>query len=572
MVHVLQEPSVETNGAPYVTIKSDTEPFICCEGRYELYVEGTILQEDSGKVEKPENYIAALFVAYGTHAFSMLRGSFSIIIYDTREQTVYGARDHFGIQPLYYMETGQHVQVAHQKEHVLEEKDHSYVSTEAMQHYFSFQYVPQPMMMTAGIQALQAGHFFMKKIDEPLELTCYFHAAFTPTLEIGEELTITRIREALINAVHMCLPKNETVGIFLSGGIDSSVIASIAQQYHSSVKAFSVEFDEKGYSEIEDAKETAEMLGIEHFTYTVTAEEFMDIVPELIAAMDAPIADPSCVPLYVAAREAQKHVDVILSGEGADELFGGYNMYREHESIKYVSQLPDPLLRAIQSVAMKIPEGMKGRSFLLRASTPLEERYIGNAKIFEENEKKEFLYPYDSAHAYCQHTRALFAHVEHAHPAEKMQYIDVHTWLPGDILAKAHAMARTHSLDVRMPFLDLELFFVAKHTPVDQKIKNNTTKYVLREAAKGLAPAHTIAQKKLGFPVPIRKWLKDELYDWAMAIIQESKTTHLIDPRYARRLLETHARGKIDYSRKIWAMLIFMVWYERHISHSDRYL
>lgn len=544
------------------TIQSNRETYTFCDGRFELLFEGVLFPKKKKCIADPETYIAALFSVYGVHAFSMVRGQFSFVIWDHQEHVLYGVRDPFGSYPLYYRETENGVlHISSAKRELMNQMDEP--NPEALQHFFSFQYVPDPLSMTKGIQVLQAGHYMKKKWNEPVENEQYFHAMFTPKIRINERDVVGDIGKSIRNAVFSRVPEDQSVGVFLSGGIDSSLVAALAKEESSSLQAFSVGFAEEGYSEIASAKRTAQMLGIPHHIHVITVKEFIDVLPDVISVMEDPIADPSCIPLYIAAREAKKNVDVILSGEGADELFGGYSIYREHDSIKLISQLPDTVQRMIRRVATVIPEGIKGKSYLLRASTPLEQRYIGNAKIFEEQTKRHFLYGFNPEKTYEQRMVVLYEQVQHAHPTEKMQYIDVHTWLPGNILAKARAMATAHGLDVRMPFLDVDVFALAKQIPVELKIRNQTTKYVLRQAAKGIAPDHVIEQRKLGFPVPLRKWLKNELYDWAMAVIDQSETDDLIDHQYARDLVQKHAIGKIDYSRKIWALLTFMMWYDQ---------
>lgn len=544
--------------------KKDISPFYFDDGNYELFFKGTIYDGKTGLITDPEQYISNEFLVHGTHIFTFLRGSFAIVIKDIQEEIVYAARDRFGIKPLFYKDTGRECQIAYWKSDLLKEEQRDQIKLAAMQHYFSFQYVPIPLT-TTGIKQLQPGHFLQKKKGEDIEIHQYFKAELSPKLGIDEEETVSQIRTSLTESVSKRLSENERIGVFLSGGIDSSVVAAIAKEEYPQLCAISVEFGHDGYSELDIAKETADKLGLKHICYTIHAEEFKELVSEVVPLMNDPIADPSCIPLYVAGREAKKHVDVILSGEGADELFGGYNIYREHESLKYLSGLPSPLLRVIQNVSKLIPEGVKGKSYLFRASTPLKDRYIGNAKIFEEDAKKDLLYTYNPSHPYTEQTKDLFAEMDWAHPMEQMQYIDLHTWLPGNILTKAHMVSHVHDLDVRMPFLDEEVFNVAKNIPVQHKIKNNTTKYVLREAAKGIAPDHVIEQRKLGFPVPLRIWLKDELYDWAIDIINNSSTGGVINKDYALHLLEKHVSGRIDYSREIWTVLIFMLWYEYHI-------
>lgn len=278
--------------------------------------------------------------------------------------------------------------------------------------------------------------------------------------------------------------------------------------------------------------------------------------------MDDPLADPACVPLYFVSREASKHVKVVLSGEGSDELFGGYNIYHEPDSLKLFRSLPASVNRALGKLGNLLPEAVKGKSFLQRGTTPLQDRYIGNAKMFENDEKRQILKQYNENLPYQQVTKQLFNNVIGYPLVNQMQYVDIHTWMRGDILLKADRVTMAHSLELRVPFLDKEVFNVAREIPVDLKVANGTTKQILREAARGMVPDHVLDRKKLGFPVPIRHWLKNELNSWAKQLIHESETGHLIHKDYVLNLLNAHCNGKQDYSRKIWTVLMFMLWHQ----------
>lgn len=253
--------------------------------------------------------------------------------------------------------------------------------------------------------------------------------------------------------------------------------------------------------------------------------------------MDDPLADPAAVPLYFVAREARKHVTVVLSGEGADELFGGYNIYREPESLRLFVRMPNIVKAVLRVIAKMLPDGMKGKSFLERGTTPLEERYVGNAKIYSEKEKAALLKTYQEGREYTAVTAPFYRETLHYPPVNRMQYIDLHTWLRGDILVKADKMTMAHSLELRVPFLDKKVFEVARQIAPDMKTANGTTKYILRKAAEGIVPDHVLNRKKLGFPVPIRHWLKNEMYDWARQLIHESETDHLFHKDVLYRLL-----------------------------------
>lgn len=508
--------------------------------------------------------IISLYSSIKEKAVNKLRGMFAFVIWDKEEKTLFGARDHFGIKPLFYMEDAERTFFASEKKSIVYALENNVIDNDSLQHYLTYQFVPEPLTMSEGIKKLEPGCYFSKKIGEPLQITKYWKTSFEPIVKSEDDYT-KEIRHVLIDSVKMHMRSDVPVGSFLSGGIDSSIIASIARQFHPSIKTFSVGFEREGFSEVDVAKETAEKIGVENISYIISPEEYMNELPKIMWHMDDPLADPACVPLYFVAREARKHVTVALSGEGADELFGGYNIYREPQSLAVFDKIPSMFKTLLRYIAHIMPEGMKGKSFLERGCTPLEQRYIGNAKMFTEDEKRELLFMHKESLPYTEITKPLYEQCKNYGPVEKMQYIDIHTWMRGDILLKADKMTMAHSLEVRVPFLDKEVFEVAKHIPAQLKTANGTTKYILRQAAKGIVPDHVLNRKKLGFPVPIRHWLKDEMNDWAKKLIHESNTDHLLNKSYILKLLDNHCLGKGDYSRKIWTVLMFMVWHNVYI-------
>lgn len=531
--------------------------------RTELMKKGCIF-ETSSEIE----VIAALFAEKGVDAFRELRGMFAIVIWDNLEKTLIAARDPFGIRSLYYMDREEEFLFSYLKEEIIKVKGKLSFYDQALQHYLSFQYVPTPMTLTKEISRLEPGKYLIKKPQQPLQLYRYFHATFQP-VDGNEKQIINRIQEVLVDSVNTHIQDADKIGAFLSGGIDSSLLVGIAKKINPSIKTFSVGFEEDGFSEIPIAQRTADELGVENHSYIIKPEEYVNSLPTIIRFLGDPLADPSCVPLYFAAKMASEHTNVVLSGEGADELFGGYQIYREFESLKLFQHLPATLLKWLNRMSKIIPEGIIGKSYLARGTTPLKERYIGNAKIFEEKDKKQFLKTYQEENHYRLITDDLFQQMIEEHPSHQMQYIDIHTWLPGDILVKADRMSRAHSLSLRAPFLDKEVFLVARKIPVKYKISEKQTKQILRKAAKDFVPEHVVERKKLGFPVPTRKWLRDELFDWAQEIILASETGYLLDKSYCLKLLIDHATGKRDNARKIWTILVFMVWHQVHMEKQE---
>lgn len=557
-----------------IDIESGHQPFSYHDERYWMIFNGEVynyIELRKNLVEMGYQFdtdsdtevIIALFDRYREQAFKQLRGMFAILIWDTEEQTLFGARDPFGIKPLYYRDTEKGLYFASEKKSIVEPFTDK-VSHEALQHYLSFQYVPEPYTISQDIMKVEPGHYFVKKGDEALAFHRYFHATFNP-VNLEKSDYIEKIRDVLYDSVNVHMRSDVPVGSFLSGGIDSTIIASIAREINPDIKTFSVGFEQNGYSEVDVAKETADALGVKNYDYTISPEEFVNKIPKIIYHLDDPLADPAAIPLYFVGREASKHVTVVLSGEGADELFGGYNIYREPLSLKMFDSVPQLLKTALKHVSKVIPEGVKGKSFIERGTTPLRERYIGNAKMFEETEKKSLLTSYNPNLPYQSITEPFYDACQTSHLVNQMQYVDIQTWLRGDILLKADRMTMAHALELRVPFLDKEVFNIAQAIPVDFKIAEGTTKHILRKAAEGIIPDHVLNRKKLGFPVPIRHWLKNELNTWAKNLIEESETDHLLNKSVIHQLFDDHCNNKADNSRKLWTVFMFMIWHQIYI-------
>ncbi|MFS7254946.1 asparagine synthase (glutamine-hydrolyzing) [Carnobacterium divergens] len=536
------------------------------ELRDELLKDGYTFETDSDT-----EVIIATYAKYKEKTAERLRGMFGFVIWDKQEKSVYGARDHFGIKPFHYAEEDGVIYFASEKKSIYQILKKKELDEVSLQNYLTFQFVPDPDTMIKGIHRLAPGHYFTKKLDGPMEITRYWEATFAP-VQKSEETFAKEIKDALYDSVEKHMRSDVTVGSFLSGGVDSSIIVAIAREFNPKIKTISVGFEREGYSEIDVAKETADRLNVENISSIITPQEFMDEFPRFVWHMDDPLADPAAVPQFFLSEVARRHVKVALSGEGADEMFGGYTIYNEPNSLKTLTNLPNGLKKGLNHLAKMMPEGMRGKSFLERGTTPMEERYVGNAKIFEEAEKQKLLKNYLAGHPYQDVTRPFYDASKGYDPIDRMQFIDIHTWLNGDLLLNADRTTMAHSLELRTPFLDKEVFKVARTLPSDIRIANGTTKYILRKAAESFVPDNVLYRKKLGFPVPIRHWLKDEMNEWAKGIIRESATDHLINKQYVLQLLDDHCAGKADNSRKIWTVLTFMVWYKVYIETNQQFL
>ena len=531
---------------------------------YEKLREQLIQKGMQFQTKSDTEVILALYAEKKEEAVKDLRGMFSFVIWDKIEKKVFGARDPFGIKPFFYCEHKNGIYFASEKKSIVSVLEKDQVNPESLQHYFTYQYVPEPKTMSQNIIKLEPGHCFTKKEHEPMQIRTYWKPEFKP-VNVEKQALIKEIRDVMYDSVQMHMRSDVPVGSFLSGGIDSSIIASIAREFHPGIQTFSVGFEHEGFSEVDVAKETAEKIGVENIDVVVSPQQFVAELPKIIWHMDDPMADPAAIPLYFVAQKAAEHVTVVLSGEGADELFGGYNIYHEPFSLQPLNRLPKPFKSVLKGASSMLPKGVKGKSYLERVATPIEERYYGNAKIFTEEEKHQFIRLYNDAWAYTNVTKPLYEQIKNYDDVAKMQFIDIYTWLRGDILVKADKMTMANSLELRVPFLDKEVFRVASKIPTHYKITNGTTKAILREAVRGVVPDHVLDRKKLGFPVPIRHWLKNELHDWAVDLIHTSQVDYLLNKNYFLDLLADHVANKADNSRKIWTGLTFMLWHQIYV-------
>jgi asparagine synthase (glutamine-hydrolysing) len=552
------------------------QPLPYLDGRYHLIFNGEIynylelrseLAEKFGATFATEGDGEAIVAGYhhlGEGVVTRLRGMFAFLIWDSVDRVMFGARDWFGIKPLYAYSDERGAFFSSEKKALLSvapEQVRQDVDTTALQHYLTLQYVPEPASMHRGITRIDSGTCFTVRPGQPVTTRRYFKPDF-PIKPVSEpDRLYHEIADALRDSVAKHMRSDFTVGSFLSGGIDSTAVAALAKEHNPKLLTFTTGFERSGFSEIDVAADSAAAIGVEHITKVVTPEEMMQTLPLIVWYLDDPVADPALVPLYFIAREARKHVKVVLSGEGADELFGGYTIYREPISLRHLTAAPDPVRKLLGTLSGRLPEGMRGKDLLRRASIGIEERYYGNARIFRPDEMQHLLRCYSDRVSYTDVTAPYYAASKHLDDSTRMQYIDLFTWLRGDILVKADKMTMANSLELRVPFLDTEVFSVARSIPVEQKLTRETTKYALRRALAEIVPPHVLNRPKLGFPVPTRPWLRDVMYDWARDIILEAGTDHLIDTTAALDLLAAHRTGPHDYSRKIWTLLVFMIWH-----------
>lgn len=513
---------------------------------------------------------------YGVKALDKLRGMFSFAVWNEKEQTLMLARDFFGIKPVYYAQIDGHFVFASEIKSILAFPGYERkVNQQALEQYLSFQYSPLEETFFKGIYKLMPGHILIYRQGR-FEIKEYFHPYLEPKNdpagEIEAEALQNRLRGVLRDSVEHHMLSDVEVGAFLSGGVDSGYLAAIS----GADQAFTVGFDEgEHYSEVDRAKEVAQQAGLKHHIRIIGKQEFWDSLPDVMYYMDEPLGDASAVALYFLAEEASRYVKVVLSGEGADELFGGYNIYREPDSLKAVSWIPRGIRRKIGQLAAKLPD-IKGRDFLIRAGMSVEERFIGNAYIYREKEKQQILRNPIQGPSTREFMKPFYtalgnqtAGKKKLKDMEKMQSVDLNYWLPGDILQKADKMSMAHSLEVRVPFLDKNVYELASKLPKDMKLAGGTTKYIFRKAVSDSVPSDTDSRKKLGFPIPIRVWLRqDDWYENVENLFTSEAAKIFFHTDKLDQLLKEHKAGKADNSRKIWTVLMFLIWYNRFFSNT----
>jgi asparagine synthase (glutamine-hydrolysing) len=578
------------NRLSIIDVDGSPQPLPYAGGRYRILFNGEIYNylelraelAAAGAEFATEGDTEAIVAGYhlwGEAVVPKLRGMFAFVIWDTQTRTAFGARDPFGIKPLFTARLADGGLVfSSEKKAVLEmlggSKAAGGVDAASLQHYLTLQYVPEPATLHRGIRRIESGTSFTVA-DGELQTTRYFHPTFTPrpVTKGGEQELYDRIADALDESVAKHMRADVTVGSFLSSGIDSTAIAALAKRYNPDLMTFTVGFERESTSEVDIAAESAATLGVAHVPVVITAEQFAAAIPEVVWYLDDPVADPALVPLYFVAREARKHVKVVLSGEGADELFGGYTIYREPLSLAWAQRVPRFGKRAMAALSGRLPDGMRGKDLLRRASIPLEERYYGNARNLSPAELARLMRGHDPDLSHVAVTEELYRQTRAAgyDDVTAMQYVDLFTWLRGDILVKADKMTMANSLELRVPFLDPEVFALASTIPLDERVprggsgdRHGATKYALRRAMEQIVPPSILHRRKLGFPVPTADFLAGPLHDWARDIIAESETDEWLDRAHVGELLTALRTAEVPskrIARQVWEILVFMVWH-----------
>lgn len=496
---------------------------------------------------------------WGEEILQKLRGMFAFVIWDKKNETLFGARDFFGIKPFYYTIANGNFIYGSEIKSILEHPDvKKEVNPVALENYLTFQYSVLEETFFKGIFKLMPAHCFTFK-NGKLDIKRYWEPVFEADHSKSLDQWVDEIDAAMQDSIQAHKIADVEVGSFLSSGVDSSYVAACFK----GDKTFTVGFDYQNYNEIDYAKALSEKIEIDNYSHLISEQEYWDSIGNVQYHMDEPLADPSAIALYFVTRTAAQHVKTCMSGEGADEFFGGYNIYREPHDLLPLTRLPRPVRKGLGAVAQKLPK-MKGKNYLIRGSKDLQERFIGNAFMLNEQERERILkHPTGKFH-HTQLTKPFYDKVAHLDDVTKMQYIDIHFWLIGDILLKADKMSMAHSLEVRVPFLDRVVFDVARKVPTEYKVTKENTKYAMRQAAHRYLPDMVAEKKKLGFPVPIRVWLReDKYYNIVKEAFHSPAAQEYFKTEEIMKYLDDHKAGKADNSRKIWTVYMFLVWHKQ---------
>ena len=498
---------------------------------------------------------------YGTDITLKIRGMFAFVIWDKNKKTLFGARDHFGIKPFYYGSIGDGSLIfgSEIKSFLEHPKFVKAVNKKALRPYLTFQYSSMEETFFEGGKKLPPAHYFTWSQEAGMKIERYWDVDFSEGSESFEhyrdELDRT-VRESV--AAHRI--SDVKVGSFLSGGVDSSYITAALMPD----ETFSVGFAFDKFNETDEAGELSKILGIKNFKKIIDADECFEHFEEIQYHMDEPQSNPSSVPLYFLARLAKEHVTVVLSGEGADEIYAGYEWYDETPMMRKYKKIPSFIRLVAASLARRLPY-FKGHDFIIKGSSRPEDYFIGQALVFPEKEALSVLNDeYKNAPSVKDITAPIYARVKGKSELIKKQYLDLNLWLPGDILLKADKMSMASSLELRVPFLDKVVMKQAEEIPARFKINEKNTKFVLREASHKTLPDEWANRTKKGFPVPIRYWLREEkYYNIVKEYFEADFASEFFKKDAIMKLLDDHKNGKAQNQRKIWTVFTFLVWYKK---------
>ncbi|MBR3198422.1 MAG: asparagine synthase (glutamine-hydrolyzing) [Bacilli bacterium] len=523
---------------------------------YQKLREDLIKKKHKFKTNTDTEVILHGYEEYKEKILDKLRGMFAFVIYDKETKEIFAARDFYGIKPFYYSKMGNTFLFGSEiKSFLIHPHFKKALNTKMLEYYLTFQYSAGEETFFKNVYKLMPGHYLKYK-DGKLTIKKYYEVKFDTDKDKTYEEWRRGIKERLDDSIKAHKISDVEVGSFLSSGVDSSFIAAKSDVD----KTFTVGFNNKKYSEISYAEDLSEKINTKNINKVITKEEYFKNLPNILYYMDEPLADPSAIALYFVTKIASENVKVSLSGEGADEIFGGYNIYQEPLVASWYYKVPYPARYVVGKIASLLPP-RRGINFLVRRGKKLEDRFVGNAFIFNMHEIKKILVSKPRTKGFKELTLEYYEKVKDKDDITKMQYIDFNFWLIGDILLKADKMSMANSLEVRVPFLDRPLIDYALGLPTEFKTDKYTTKKIFRDIASEVLEDKVSTKKKLGFPVPIREWMKDEdTYKQIKAMFE--KNNRFFETKRIVKLLDDHKKGKADNSRKVWTIYVFLLWHE----------
>ena len=501
---------------------------------------------------------------YGKKVLDRLRGMFAFIIWNKQTKELFGARDIFGIKPFYYYKKdGEFLFGSEIKSFLSHPKFEKELDEDMIPLYLSYEYIPDERTIFKNVYKLPGAHCFTYK-DGKLEVERYYHIRYNIEEDKSLEYWEDAITKEFSESVAMHQISDVEVGCFLSSGVDSSYVVKEVSKGTEKIKTFSVGYEEEKYSELPYAQDFSSVVGVPNIANKVSADEFFDAVPEIQYFMDEPLPNPSEIPLYFLAKNARRYVKVVLSGEGADELFGGYPMYLAGGHFdRYTHKVPRPIRKALGTVARHAPS-FKGKNFIVRGAMESYQRFMRANYVFQSAERQKYLKRPIATKLPEEYSKRYFDEVPNLDEPTQLQYADMHTWMIYDILLKADRMSIANSLELRVPFLDRKMLELSTRIPTRFRAANETTKIALRGAAIKQLPERTANKKKLGFPVPLNDWLReDKYYNKVKAAFQSDIAEKFFVTGELMRLLDDHKSGKALNMQKIWSFYTFILWYEQ---------
>lgn len=501
---------------------------------------------------------------YGKKILDRLRGMFAFIIWNKETKELFGARDIFGIKPFYYYrKDGEFLFGSEIKSFLSHPNFQKELDEDMIPLYLSYEYIPDERTIFKNVFKLPGAHCFTYK-DGKLKVERYYHIQYKIEEDKNLEYWEDAITKEFTESVAMHQIADVEVGCFLSSGVDSSYVVKEVSKGTEKIKTFSVGYEEEKYSELPYAQDFSSVVGVPNIANKVSADEFFDAVPEIQYFMDEPLPNPSEIPLYFLAKNARRYVKVVLSGEGADELFGGYPMYLAGGHFdRYTHKVPRPIRKALGTVARHAPS-FKGKNFIVRGAMESYQRFMRANYVFQSAERQKYLKRPIATKLPEEYSKRYFDEVPNLDEPTQLQYADMHTWMIYDILLKADRMSMANSLELRVPFLDRKMLELSTRIPTRFRAANETTKIALRGAAIKQLPERTANKKKLGFPVPLNDWLReDKYYNKVKAAFQSDIAEKFFVTGELMRLLDDHKSGKALNMQKIWSFYTFILWYEQ---------